>query len=163
MTDHVDTILAQWRRERPDIDVSPVGPLGRISRLAQYVGQNIAAHHRSLGLNSGEFDVLATLRRSGKPYRLTPTALFQSAMLSSGAMTNRLNRLEQAGHIRRIPDPQDRRSLLVELTEQGLSLIDQAFDAHINNERELLKTIPSEQLQQLDEILRQWLSQLEKS
>ncbi|GGY31883.1 transcriptional regulator [Bacterioplanes sanyensis] len=161
MTDHVDTILAQWRRERPDVDASPVGPLGRISRLAQYLGQNIAAHHRSLGLNSGEFDVLATLRRSGAPYRLTPTALLQSALLSSGAMTNRLNRLEQAGHIRRIPDPQDRRSLLVELTEQGQELIDRAFEAHIENERQLLQQLPPQQLQQLDDILRQWLTRLE--
>lgn len=161
MPDHVDGILAQWQRERPDIDCSPVGPLGRLSRVHQYVSQNITAHHKSLGLNSGEFDVLATLRRSGAPYRLTPTALFQSAMLSSGAMTNRLNRLEQAGHIRRLPDPQDRRSLMVELTEQGVALIDRAFEAHVDNERQIIAQLPSEQLAQLDELLRQWLIQLE--
>ncbi|ASP40454.1 MarR family transcriptional regulator [Bacterioplanes sanyensis] len=161
MKDHVDTILEQWQRERPDIDCSPVGPIGRLSRLSQHIGQSISAHHKSLGLSSGEFDVLATLRRSGAPYRLTPTALFQSAMLSSGAMTNRLNRLESAGHIRRVADTEDRRSLLVELTEKGLGLIDEVFAAHVENERQLLAEVPQQQLQQLDEILRGWLSRLE--
>jgi DNA-binding MarR family transcriptional regulator len=102
-------ILEQWSRERPDLDVSAMGVIGRISRLSRHFERGLAEIFSSFGLGGGEFDVLATLRRAGEPYRLTPTELSKSLMVSSGSMTNRLDRLERAGFITRLPDPSDRR------------------------------------------------------
>lgn len=159
--DHVDQIMAQWRRERPDLDPSPMGVIGRISRAALTLGRELEATFAGFGLNRGEFDVLATLRRSGPPYRLTPTALFTDLMLSSGAMTNRLDRLEQAGLIARTPDPADRRGTLVGLTPSGLELIDNAVAAHLANEQRLLGPLSADDREQLAQLLRRLLRSLE--
>ena len=117
--DHVDFIQAQWAQEKPDLDTSPMGVVGRISRISRHLDQLLQKNYAQFGLNGGEFDVLAALRRSGHPYQLTPTQLFNSLMLSSGAMTNRLDRLEDEGLIKRAPNPKDRRGILVTLTGQG--------------------------------------------
>lgn len=159
--DHVDAILAQWRRERPDLDPAPMGVIGRIRRIERLLGRALDATFAQFGLNSGEFDVLATLRRSGAPYQLTPTALFTSLMLSSGAMTNRLDRLEQAGLIARAPDPSDRRGTLVGLTPRGLELIDAAVAAHLANEARLLAALLPGERDQLAGLLRRLLCALE--
>jgi len=159
--DGVDIIIQQWQHERPDLDPEPMGIIGRISRLAQHLDRYIERELQPLGLSSGEFDVLATLRRAGTPYQLTPTALFRSLMLSSGAMTNRIDRLERAGWVRRRPDPTDRRGTLVQLTSEGVQLVNRAVEAHIENERRLLTTLSAEERVQLRDALRRLLGSFE--
>ena len=160
-TDHVDEILAQWQRERPDLDASPIGVVGRVSRLARYLEANLKPIFDAHGIASGEFDVLVTLRRSGEPYQLTPTALFKSVMLSSGAMTNRLNHLEEAGLITRQPDPDDRRGSLVTLTAKGLDLINRVMGDHVRNEKELVSTLTAGERATLTDLLRKLLVRFE--
>lgn len=159
--DAVDTILEQWQRERPDLDTSPMGVIGRLSRVSQHLDKGIQAALAELGISPGEFDVLANLRRSGEPYRLNPSTLYQALMLSSGAMTNRLDRLEQAGYVRRLPDPQDRRGTLVQLTEKGVQFIDQAVEVHVNNENRLISALSTGERDQLRSILGRWLQYFE--
>jgi DNA-binding MarR family transcriptional regulator len=155
--DQVDSILKQWSGERPDLDASPMGVIGRISRASRYIDQFLQENFARFGLNSGDFDVLATLRRNGAPYQLTPTALFRSMMLSSGAMTNRLDRLEDAGYIERKPHPTDRRGTLVTLTKQGLEVIDLAVVAHVAREKQMLSALTSEEQKVLANLLRKIL------
>lgn len=155
--DQVDLILKQWSHERPDLDPSPMGVIGRISRASRYIDQFLQKNFAQFGLNSGDFDVLATLRRSGAPYQLTPTALFSSLMLSSGAMTNRLDRLENAGYIERKPHPNDRRGTLVTLTNQGLEVIDLVVVAHIAHEQKILSSLTSDEQKVLADLLRKIL------
>lgn len=159
--DRVDEILDQWRRERPDLDPAPMAVIGRISRAARALGRGLDRTFARFGLNAGEFDVLATLRRAAPPHHLTPTALFTELMLSSGAMTNRLDRLEQAGLIARAPDPLDRRGTLVGLTPAGLELIDVAVAEHLANERALLAALSPAEQSQLAQLLRALLRSLE--
>lgn len=155
--DQVDFILKQWSNERPDLDPTPMGVIGRISRTSRYIDQFLQENFARFGLNSGEFDVLATLRRAGAPYQLTPTALLSSLMLSSGAMTNRLDRLENAGYIERKPHPTDRRGILVTLTKQGLEVIDLAVVGHIAHEGQILSSLTSDEQKVLANLLRRML------
>ena len=159
--DHVDTILAQWARERPDLDASPMGPIGRIKRCAALLEQRLEECFARFGMTMWEFDVLASLRRSGSPFRLTPTALFSTLMVTSGTMTHRMKSLETRGLVQRLPNPQDARSMLVQLTAQGLELIDRAVEAHLDNEREMLAPMPAAELAALDARLSQLLRALE--
>ena len=129
MTDSVDLILEQWKLERPDLDTSPIGIIGRISKLEQHLARALEEKFATFDLQQGDFDVLATLRRSGKPHRLNPTTLYQALMLTSGAMTNRLDRLERLELIERLPDPNDRRGTLIALTAKGKRLIERAMTA----------------------------------
>jgi DNA-binding MarR family transcriptional regulator len=160
-TDAVDQILAQWKRERPDLDSSPMGVIGRLSRLAQHIDHALQTEFAALGITPGEFDVLATLRRAGAPYQLNPTTLYQTLMLSSGAMTNRLDRLERAGYVKRLPDPGDRRGTLVQLTENGVQFINHAVEVHLQNEQRLISALSSEEREQLSSIFRHWLQGFE--
>lgn len=159
--DSVDAILGQWARERPDLDASPMGPIGRIRRCAALLDQGLERGFSPFGLSSWEFDVLATLRRAGAPHRLSPTALFSALMVTSGTMTHRLKRLETRGLIERVAHEQDARSLPVQLTRQGLALIDQAVAAHIENERRMLSAVPPAVLTALDDHLSALLRVLE--
>ncbi len=159
--DAVDRILDQWKAERPELDTSPMGVIGRLKRCSALVQRRLDECFARFGLSAWEFDVLATLRRSGRPYRLAPTALFSALMVSSGTMTNRLQRLEAAGHVRRVPNPEDARSLLVELTRQGLSLIDRAVEAHVENEREIVASLSGAEVAALDARLAVLLAALE--
>jgi DNA-binding MarR family transcriptional regulator len=152
--DGVDLIVEQWRRERPELDPSPIGVIGRISRLARELEQRLDAVYRAHGLEAGWHDVLATLRRSGPPYRLRPSEFTRALMLTSSGTTKRLDRLEQAGLIRRDPDPEDRRGTLITLTEQGRELIDSVTEAHLVNERELLSSLTKAEQRQLADLLR---------
>ncbi|CDG81217.1 MarR family winged helix-turn-helix transcriptional regulator [Janthinobacterium agaricidamnosum] len=151
----------QWRKERPDLDLFAMQVVGQLASAAQVIARDcinpLFAEH---GLQPGEFDVLATLRRSGAPYALTPTALYEAAMLSSGGMTNRIDRLEHAGWIERQKHPSDRRGVLVALTESGLALIDQLVGLHLENERRVLAVLSSEEQQQLDRLLAKLHSSL---
>ena len=159
--DHVDRILEQWNRERPDLDVAPMGLLGRIARLrthlAREVEQTLAAH----GLNSATFDVLATLRRSGPPYALSPGDLLATTMVSSGTMTNRLDQLEKAGLVARTHNPEDRRSVIIALTKKGRGVVDEAVTAHVANQHRLVESLSSEERKQRDGLLRTFLGRFE--
>jgi DNA-binding MarR family transcriptional regulator len=159
--DQVDEILAQWARERPDIDSSPVGVIGRLSRLTRYVERSLDDNFKPFGLNRWTYDVLATLRRSGPPYRLSPTALFEEMMITSGAMTNRIDRLVEAGLVTRLPDPDDRRGLLVELTSAGLELVDRVVKAHVAHEAEILRSLSAEERSLLASLLGKLLQPFE--
>ncbi|MBD2099566.1 MarR family winged helix-turn-helix transcriptional regulator [Leptolyngbya sp. FACHB-261] len=160
--DPVDAILAQWQRERPDLDVSPMGIIGRMGRLAKYLDRAIQETFSDFGLNAGEFDVLATLRRSGQPYQLSPTELFNTLMVSSGTMTHRIDRLEQADLVERIPVSSDRRGMLVQLTDKGFNLIEKAVEAHVVNEHRLLSVLEEAERKALTQLLRKFLISFEK-
>lgn len=155
--DHVEHIIEQWRRERPDIDASPMAVIARISRLSRILEQQIEEGYMAFGLNQAQFGVLAALRRAGPPYRLSPTSLYNSLLISSGAMTNRLERLTSAGYVRRVPDSSDGRSVLVELTPAGRRLIDRVVSRHYENERRLLASLPAEDQSILAGLLRKLL------
>ena len=143
--DGVDLIVEQWRRERPDLDPSPIGVIGRISRLARELEQRLETVYREQGLESGW---------SGPPYRLRPTEFTGALMLTSSGTTKRLDRLERAGLITRAPDPSDRRGTLIELTDAGRELIDAATEAHLDNERHLLAALPEADQRRLADLLR---------
>jgi DNA-binding MarR family transcriptional regulator len=159
--DHVDHILDQWARQRPELDVSPMGIVGRISRLSRFLERSIATVLHRHGLNEPQFAVLAALRRAGPPHTLSPTDLYNGLLVSSGAMTNRLDRLAAAGLVERVPDPGDGRSLLVALTAKGRQTIDAAVAAHVENERRLLASLSPEERGQLAGVLRRLLLQFE--
>lgn len=159
--DAVDAILAQWHRERPDLDVAPMGPIGRIKRCSALLQRRLDDTFAAFDLNFWEFDVLATLRRTGAPYRLAPTALFSALMVTSGTMTHRLQRLEARGLVQREPNPEDARSLLVQLTREGLALVDRAVAAHVENEHRILAGLRPAELAALDAGLSRLLRLLE--
>ncbi|KGD85859.1 MarR family transcriptional regulator [Rhizobium sp. YS-1r] len=153
--DHVDRLKAQWARELPDLDTSPMDILGRIYRLSRLVTPTIEATFASHGLDRGEFDVVGTLRRSGPPYRLTPTELCRSLMIASGSLTHRLGRLEKAGLIRRVPSENDGRSLAVQLTEEGIYRAEAAFRRDMANEADAIASFDPEKKRQLAALLRE--------
>jgi DNA-binding MarR family transcriptional regulator len=155
--DGVDLILEQWQRERPDLDASPIGVIGRISRLARELEQRLEPVYAEQGLEPGWYDVLATLRRSGPPYRLRPSEFTGALMLTSSGTTKRLDRLEQAGLVARTPDPHDRRGTLITLTAAGRELVDAASDAHLANEHRLLEALTDGERQRLADLLRKLL------
>ena len=152
--DGVDEIIEQWRRERPELDHAPVGVIGRVSRLARELEARLETVYREHGLEPGWHDVLATLRRSGAPYRLRPSDFAGSLMLTSSGTTKRLDRLEQAGLIKRDADPHDRRGVLITLTPAGIELIDELTAAHMANEARLLQALTDEEREQLATLLR---------
>jgi DNA-binding MarR family transcriptional regulator len=159
--DHVDRILAQWNRERPDLDVEPMGLLGRISRLSTHLAREVEKTLAGHGLNSASFDVLATLRRSGPPYRLSPGDLVATTMVSSGTMTNRLDQLEKAGLIERSHNPDDRRGVIIALTAKGFTLVDEAVSAHVENEHRLIQGLDAQERAALGGLLRKFLTEFE--
>jgi DNA-binding MarR family transcriptional regulator len=158
--DHVDRILDEWRRQLPELDASPMGVLGRISRLAGLTDREFDAVFGQYGLNGGEFDVLASLRRADPPFRLTPTELSRALMVSSGGMTKRLKQLEAAGLVRRIPSPDDGRSSSVALTAQGRRVVEAAVAAHVANEERLLAGLDAGERKLLAGLLRRLLLNL---
>ncbi len=160
--DHVDRVLAQWATARPDLDTTAVGVIARLGRASAYIDAGINDRLADFGLTRGSWDVLASLRRTGPPYQLSPTQLYQGLMRSSGAMTHRLSRLERRSLIKRVPDPQDGRGLLVELTPAGLRLVDQAAAAHLANERALLTALNTDEQAQLTGLLRKLLGRFEQ-
>jgi DNA-binding MarR family transcriptional regulator len=155
--DEIDRIVGEWNRERPDLDVSPTHTLQRITRLGLLQGASFARVFAPYGVSFGEYLVLVALRRSGPPYRMNPTALFNAVILSSGAMTNRLDRLEAMGLVERLPDPTDRRGRLVALTDHGRELVDTAVVDHLANEERLLAALDAEEREQLASLLRKLL------
>jgi len=159
--DRVDHILAQWRRERPDLDVEPMALLGRLNRLTTHLAREVETVLLKHGLSSSAFDVLATLRRSGSPYRLSPGDLLAMTMVSSGTMTNRIDQLEKAGFVKRIHNPNDRRSVLISLTEPGLSIVEEAVGAHVENQHRLVASLSEEERTTLNQLLKRFLRDFE--
>jgi DNA-binding MarR family transcriptional regulator len=151
--DHVHHVLDQWRREAPELDRSAFGVIGRISRLAGLLQAEIEPVFALHGVNGGEFDVLAALRRAGRPYRLTPTALSSALMVTSGGMTKRLGALERRGLIRRQADPSDGRSRVVTLTPAGRRLVDALMPEHVANEDNLLGALGEQERTELAVLL----------
>lgn len=159
----VDLATEQWRREKPELDLLPMEVVARLGAAANLLSRDyLAPFFKEHGLHQGEFDVIATLRRAGPPYSLGPTQLFDALMISSGGMTNRLDRLEKAGLITRSPNPEDRRGMIVSLSEKGLALIDRLIPCHVENEANALGALPRKDQEALNELLKTLLSGLER-
>ena len=152
--DEVDNIVEAWRRERPDLDVEPMEVLSRISRLARHLDRLRAGAFSAHDLESWEFDVLAALRRSGPPYRLSPGQLLRETLVTSGTMTNRVDRLAERGLVMRQDHPNDRRGVLVELTDAGSNVVDAAFAELMSAERQITAALDVADHDQLTRSLR---------
>ncbi|GIH91614.1 MarR family winged helix-turn-helix transcriptional regulator [Planobispora siamensis] len=152
--DEVDRLVAAWRQERLDLDVEPLQVLSRVSRLARHLDRARRAAFAEHGLETWEFDVLTALRRAGSPYELSPGTLLRATLVTSGTMTNRIDRLTAAALVRRRPDPEDRRGVLVSLTEAGRKRVDDAFADLLRRERELLAGLGQHEQQTLASLLR---------
>jgi DNA-binding MarR family transcriptional regulator len=152
--DEVDRLVAAWARERPDLDVRPLEVLSRVTRLARHLDRARRTAFAAHGLETWEFDVLAALRREGKPYVLSPGQLISQTMVTSGTMTNRVDRLENAGLVQRLPDPQDRRGVHVRLTPRGKERVDEALADLLERERELLQGLGKAERETLSTLLR---------
>jgi DNA-binding MarR family transcriptional regulator len=159
--DEVDRLVTAWRRERPDLDVSPLEVLSRVTRLARHLDRARRTAFAERGLETWEFDVLSALRRAGTPYQLSPGQLLTQTLVTSGTMTNRIDRLAAKGLVVRGPDPSDRRGVLVRLTDSGRELADSALTGLLKNERELLSALPEERLEVLSGLLRELTVQFE--
>ncbi|ASY65050.1 Transcriptional regulator, MarR family [Sinorhizobium sojae CCBAU 05684] len=159
--DHVDKILTQWNRERPDLDVSAMGLLGRLARLRAHLAREVDKVFAEHGLTSASFDVLAALRRSGPPFQLSPGDLLATTMVTSGTMTNRIDQLEKAGLVERLDNPEDRRGVIIALTAEGLKRVDTAVTAHVANQHRLLQGLEADDRQALDQLLKKLLSAFE--
>ncbi|CAK1889761.1 MarR family transcriptional regulator [Vibrio crassostreae] len=159
--DAIDRVVEQWAKEKPELETEPMAMMGRIMRIAKYMETQVAELHKKYDMKLGEFDVLATLRRSGKPYRLTPSELIGSMMLTSGAMTNRLDKLEAKGLISREHSKEDRRSVSVQLTKDSLILIDQMMTEHVEMQKKLVKSLSASQKKNTNQLLKTWLSAYE--
>lgn len=156
--DQIDRIVALWRKVRPDLDPSSTEVIGRIVRMEYFITRRVLQDLARHSINVGEFDVLAALRRQGAPYQLSPNQMQEMVLISSGALTNRINRLESAGLVRRTPDQDDRRGVNVSLTEKGLQVIEEAAGRHLAAEAELVDILTQEERQTLAGLLKKLLS-----
>lgn len=154
--DHVARIQAQWRRERPELDVGPLGIVGRLHRLADALNVELRALFAEAGLSDGDFDVIASLRRAGEPFALTPGELAATTMVTSGAVTKRVDRLEAQGYVTRTVSSEDGRSRTIALTAEGRALIDDLFPRHVDNERRLLAGLSADEQVELARLLEKW-------
>lgn len=160
--DQLQQFLDDWQRSKPDLDLMPLAVLGRVTRLMALFESIRDQALAPFELKYGEFDVLATLRRQGDPYTLSPTTLYRSLLLTSGAVSKRLDKLETAGLITRTPDPSDRRAWQISLTPLGLERLESALIAHTTAQQKMLALIPLAEQQQLAALLGNWLHQLEQ-
>ena len=160
--DHVGRIQAQWRHERPDLDVSPQGVFGRLHRLADRLREELDVEFRRRGLGEGEFDVLAALRRAGAPYELAPGEVARHTMVTTGAASKRIDRLVEQGLVTRRVRDDDARGRVIGLTEAGKRVIDEAFTAHMANEHRLLEPLNAMERRALERVLTKWLAAFEE-
>ncbi|HWT25543.1 MAG TPA: MarR family transcriptional regulator [Solirubrobacteraceae bacterium] len=158
--DRLDQLVAQWAEQRPDLDTEVMAVVGRVLAVGELVGRRIDRSAARHGLDRGQGDVLFTLRRAGPPYRLSPSRLAASLLVTSGTMTNRLDRLQQRGLIRRAPNPHDRRGMDVELTPEGVALADALVAEHVANEQEMLAPLSPRERDQLVRITRKLYAHL---
>lgn len=160
--DKVDRILEQWHRECPDLDVSSMSLIGRFKRISQHLSVEMSKTFADHGLNMASFDVLATLRRTGPPYALSPNDLMASTMVTSGTMTNRIDQLVKAGLVERVRNPEDRRSVAVTLSEKGFSVIDAALKDHVKTQNKLTSSLSEAEHKKLNALLRKYLKSFEE-
>jgi DNA-binding MarR family transcriptional regulator len=160
--DHVDRVIAQWAREDPALDLSPLAVIARLGRIRAYVDRELEELFGRYGLTRQSWDVLACLRRAGEPYRLTPTELNQAVMRTSGAITHTVHALQYAGLVRRVGNPDDKRSMLVELTDAGRELLSEVGPLHLDNERRMLAALSTEEQATLSSLLRTLLISFER-
>jgi DNA-binding MarR family transcriptional regulator len=158
--DRIDALIAQWSAERPDLDVEVMAVVGRLLAVGGLIGRHLDAAAAPYGLDRGQGDVLFTLRRAGAPYRLSPSALAESLLVTSGTMTPRLDRLEQRGLVRRVDNPRDRRGRDVELTDEGRRLTDELVARHVANEQAMLAPLSARERAALVRITRKLLAHL---
>lgn len=158
--DHVDWIVEEWARELPGVDTTAMAIVGRVLRASRHLQRDIERSLAPFGLNMTEFNILGALRRTGAPYRLAPVALSRSLLLTSGGLTKRLDHLELHGLVERSPDPEDRRSVLVELTPSGYQLVEEAVRAHLSHEARLIAPLSPAEQESLNAILRTFLVSL---
>lgn len=161
MRDEVDRLVEAWQRERPDLELDPMQVLSRVSRLGHHVDRARRASFADHGVESWEFDVLAALRRAGAPYELSPGRLIKETLVTSGTMTNRVDRLVARGLVERLPDPHDRRGVLVRLTDSGRAKVDGALASLLDRERELLAGLDTPAQKRLAGLLRDLLAPFE--
>ncbi len=155
--DRVDKIIEQWHQERPDLDVEPMEVIGRIKQLSQHLVREMDKTFCVHGLNGAKFDVLATIRRSGAPYGLSPSDLMASTMVTSGTMTNRIDQLVKVGLVERISNPKDARSFIISLTNEGHSLIDKVLNDHVETQTRLIAVLTKEDRKSINLILKKFL------
>ena len=159
--DQIDEVLGSWRSTRPSIDTGPLEVTGRLSRIGPLLGRRQEAVFSRFGVNRGEVGALSALRVSGPPHRLSPTRLGRGLMLSSAGVTSRIDRLERRGLVRCLPDPDDRRGVIVELTDEGARLVDEAVAAVAESDRQLLARLDADEIAQLQALLKKLLASLE--
>jgi DNA-binding MarR family transcriptional regulator len=159
--DRVDALVSQWESERPDLDLETMALAARLLSVGRMLDARIGALAAEHGMTVGEGDILLTLRRSGPPYRLLPTQLTGSLLVSSGTMTNRLDRLERRGLVERVPNPEDRRSVEIALTESGRELVDEVVGEHVAREQEMLAALSAREREALTRILRKLAAHIE--
>ncbi|WP_029068525.1 MarR family winged helix-turn-helix transcriptional regulator [Jonesia quinghaiensis] len=159
--DHIDRIQKQWRTQRPDLDVTPQGTYGRLSRIADHVTAELNTTFSDHGISDADFDILAALRRAGKPYQLTPSDITATTMMTSGGTSKRIDSLERRQLVQRQPAHDDARSCLVSLTKHGLETVDQAITQHMANEHRMLARFTPAERKQLQTLLTTWLSHYE--
>lgn len=161
MQDAIDRLIGQWHQERPDLDPTPMGVVGRVLRLSGLLQSRAETVLKPMNLTLWQFDMLVTLRRNGEPYRMSPTSLMHDVMLSSGAMTNRIDRLEALGLVRRLPDPDDRRGVLIELTPEGLATADRAIAIRFDEAKAVADLLSESQRKAVESALRTLILHLE--
>ena len=159
--DHVDRIIAQWGQERPDLDVGPMELIGRVKRLNLTITREMEKTWAEYGLNGPSFDMLATLRRAGPPFSLSPSDLIASTMVTSGTMTNRIDQLQKAGFVERVKNPDDGRGFLISLTKKGFNVIDEAVTAHVATQERLVSDLSTKQKGDLNRLLKVFQSKLD--
>jgi DNA-binding MarR family transcriptional regulator len=159
--DHIDKILNQWSREKPELEIRAMGLIGRIKRLSHLLELEMEKVHGEFGLNLASFDVLATLRRSGSSFTLSPGDLLSSSMVTSGTMTNRIDQLVKAGFVVRVQNPDDGRSVLVSLTKKGLKVIDAVVEEHVQIQSRLVEGLSESQFDRLNRLLSTYLVMVE--
>ena len=157
----IDDVLTGWRGTDPGFDLRPLEVTGRLSRIGPLLARRQEAVFSRFGVNRGEVGALSALRVAGPPHRLSPTSLGRGLMMSSAGVTSRIDRLERRGLVRRLPDPDDRRGVIVELTDEGLALVDQAVEAVTESDRQLLGRLDGQEMTDLEELLRKLLAGLE--
>ncbi|MEW7008618.1 MarR family winged helix-turn-helix transcriptional regulator [Lentilitoribacter sp. EG35] len=161
--DDVDKIIEQWNRERPDLDVEPMALIGRLMRIANHLGKGMGETFSKYDLNLASFDVLATLRRSGAPYALSPTDLMTTMMITSGTMTNRIDQLVKRGLVERIANENDGRGFLIKLTDKGFTLIDEVVGAHVKTQKTLVSGFAKTDRKTMNQFMKTYLEDIEKN
>ncbi len=161
--DHIDKVVAKWKRERPDLDLAPVEIIGRAGRIMEYVDRALETKFEEFGISRATFDVLATLRRDGPPYKMTQRELMRSLLRTSGSMSLRIDALEREGFVEREQDESDRRSVFVALTGKGSKLLEAVIPEHLANESSLLAGLTAGERTELASLLRKWLGCLEQN